>query len=79
MFDKRGTGLSHRVSELPGLPHRHSSGRRGRGERLRSDGRRRQHRREAGRRRRARRDLPFRTGFWRAEQRHDAVAGEILD
>ena len=42
------------------IPHRHSSGRRGRGERRRSDGRRRQYRRAAGRDRRARRDLPFR-------------------
>ena len=42
------------------VPHRHPSRRRGRGERRRPDGRRRQYRRAAGRHRQARRDLSFR-------------------
>ena len=51
---RRAARPPHRV------PHRHSSGRRRRGERRRSHGRRRQYRRAARGHRRARRDLPLR-------------------
>ena len=71
----RAARAPHRV------PGRHPSGRRGRGERRRSDGRRRQHRGAPGRHRQARRDLSLRgrlsSGEGAARSRRSTISARL--